>query len=467
MKTHLLLDGGIIRHHLTNRMRLFINPAEKDRNAGAMLKEEFFSNPPKRWEARFDNAYPTIIQDPATKLYRLYYTLFIIDPSSTSVPLERRPSETYRPSHDRVIALAVAESRDGVTWVKPELGIIEFEGSTANNLVMMGAHGAGILLDSEDPDPTNRYKLVTRLDTPEGNYMGYSYSADGIHFTDVKPWNGPNPRADSHNTPFRDPKTGRFAMTTRTWSNGGRVSAISTSSDFENWSETFDVLQGQPPQHQIYSMPVFSLHDQLIGLPSIYHEGDRSAEEFDLVDCGLATAHDIDSWLWIAPDQTVIARGNGKYPDGDFDAGCIYAATPIEIDGQWWVYYFGGNGRHTGYRETSLGRAAIDMERLAGYASTGADALLTIGPFRLSADDFAIFADIEAGGEISWCLVDPENRSGPKSTPRRLDTSHGWSELSIGSDFESWKGRLIDIEFSVRGAELFAIRTSSEHQRFK
>ena len=31
-----------------------------------------------------------------------------------------------------------ATSRDGLKWVKPELGLIEFDGSTANNLVLRG-----------------------------------------------------------------------------------------------------------------------------------------------------------------------------------------------------------------------------------------------------------------------------------------------------------------------------------------
>ena len=36
---------------------------------------------------------------------------------------------------DRRFALLYAESTDGITWVKPNLNLVEFEGSTENNIV--------------------------------------------------------------------------------------------------------------------------------------------------------------------------------------------------------------------------------------------------------------------------------------------------------------------------------------------
>jgi hypothetical protein len=37
-----------------------------------------------------------------------------------------------------------AMSRDGLKWEKPNLGLVEFEGSRANNLVLRGPHGPGV-----------------------------------------------------------------------------------------------------------------------------------------------------------------------------------------------------------------------------------------------------------------------------------------------------------------------------------
>lgn len=471
-RTHLLIDGAMVRHHLTERMALHVHPAVKDEAAGVMLREEFFATPSRTWEPRIDNGYPTVLRDPDTGLLRLYYTQFVVDPVSASTPLASRASTEYVASSDRVVALCVAESRDGITWVKPELGLVEFDGSSANNIILMGAHGTGILLEPDDPEMGRRYKLVTRVDDWHGDRtMAVAYSSDGINFGPLTPWHGPAPRADSHNAPFLDPATGRYAITTRIWKDGARVCVTSTSSDFEHWSPLTDALRGTPPWDQVYSMPVFAHHQQLVGLASVYHEGDRSAEDFDLVDCELATAHEVDGWVRIAPGESVIERGAGSYPAGAFDAGCVYAACPIEIDGSHWIYYFGSNGRHTGFRETGLGRARVDLDRLAGYSTTDLDhdGRLVLGPFVLADDDLELLADA-GSGRLEWRLVDAQGRvpAGADTEFRSLTPSDGWQSLSIGAAaLEFWRGREVCFEFRCRRAELFAIRGSGEHRRFR
>lgn len=76
-----------------------------------------------------------------------------------------------------------AESADGVHWEKPELGLVEWEGSKRNNIYDL--HGNGVLhrdfkrndpcivCDDNDPDPHRRYKGVmppnlTRIVSPDG-----------------------------------------------------------------------------------------------------------------------------------------------------------------------------------------------------------------------------------------------------------------------------------------------------------
>ena len=64
--------------------------------------------------------YGTVIKEGDT--FRMWYIAW-------PQPDKRFKNEQYyRP-------VAYAESRDGVTWVKPELGLVEFRGSKANNLV--------------------------------------------------------------------------------------------------------------------------------------------------------------------------------------------------------------------------------------------------------------------------------------------------------------------------------------------
>jgi hypothetical protein len=69
--------------------------------------------------------------------------------------------ESYLPGRtkDEEVQICYAESDNGYDWKKPELGLIEFNGSKANNLVYSNGHGATIFIDPA-AKPAERYKLV-------------------------------------------------------------------------------------------------------------------------------------------------------------------------------------------------------------------------------------------------------------------------------------------------------------------
>ena len=45
--------------------------------------------------------------------------------------------------------MCYAVSEDGLNWTKPELGLIDFQGNKAKNLILRGAHGLGVALRVE------------------------------------------------------------------------------------------------------------------------------------------------------------------------------------------------------------------------------------------------------------------------------------------------------------------------------
>jgi hypothetical protein len=85
---------------------------------------------------------------------------------------------------------AHAESQDGIHWEKPDLGIIEFDGSRDSNLVWMGpgANMAPFRDDNPDAPDEQRYKAVVR------DIDGYSMTSSDDIFGDeierVVTWNG-------------------------------------------------------------------------------------------------------------------------------------------------------------------------------------------------------------------------------------------------------------------------------------
>jgi len=140
---------------------------------------------------------------------------------------------------------ALAESDDGICFSKPELGLVEFDGSSANNIVHMGveAHNFFVFRDDNPSAPDDaRYKAVG------GGWKNlYAFvSPDGIQWHRLQ--EDPLDVAgtfDSLNVVFWDRLEGCYRLFSRTFldwqdpAREGRCRCIqsSRSDDFVHWSE--------------------------------------------------------------------------------------------------------------------------------------------------------------------------------------------------------------------------------------
>ena len=79
--------------------------------------------------------YHTVFQDDG--VYRMYYRGSSHEGYTIDALLE--PGEESVPVHHENVCYA--ESRDGITWTRPSLGLIEFEGSKGNNIVWLDEDG--------------------------------------------------------------------------------------------------------------------------------------------------------------------------------------------------------------------------------------------------------------------------------------------------------------------------------------
>lgn len=150
---YLLLDRGVIFPKGTRGVAPFINPIHKDTARNPLFCEDYFACPPRKWEVRYDNAYPNVIFDPKYNLFRCYYTFFSVDPDSAGADRRERATRAYRPSDARVASLGYAQSADGVHWEKPALGLISFENDANNNILYQYAHGTGVFWMPGKPIP--------------------------------------------------------------------------------------------------------------------------------------------------------------------------------------------------------------------------------------------------------------------------------------------------------------------------
>ena len=84
---------------------------------------------------------------------------------------------------DNGLRICYATSKDGIVWSKPDLGLVEFRGNKANNLIDFPVGPKAfhepvvVLYEPEDPDPTRRFKMVFEY-LPETTW-GTAASSDG------------------------------------------------------------------------------------------------------------------------------------------------------------------------------------------------------------------------------------------------------------------------------------------------
>ena len=402
----LLLDSRAVAS--TKNAKLELRTVRKC-PANPLFVEEYFADPPKPWEARLDNVYPSVIYDEEDGVYKCWYKSFIYDEASNRTPREQRPHQPYGESK-REEALLYAVSSDGIRWRKPALGIIDFEGSRANNLVMRkathGIHAGGVFKDLREPDPARRYKFLHR--NARARRMASCFSADGTHWSLTVLWNEHDAVGDCHNNAIWSPELNRYVGITRGWSDGIRTVLRSESSDFLNWSQPHEIMRGAVARDQIYSLPICRYRDFYIGLPSVFHKGDPAADDWDTVDTELALSADTLTWERICPAEDLIPRGAGQYPDGEYDCGCIYAAAPLALDDKILIYYGGSNGLHNNWREGSFNLATLDIDRFAGFVPQESESAATLvtTPLRLRQAGLTINAEVQSGGWIRAGLLD-------------------------------------------------------------
>lgn len=222
----------------------------------------------KPWEGN-TCAYYTIFQD--GELYRMYYRGSHYDESMGKA------------AHREVTCYA--ESRDGVVWEKPELGLFEFNGSKQNNIVWDGV-GTHCFTPFKDANPNRapraQYKAMGRgrPTRPKGLYA--LQSSDGIH------WKLMSSQPiitqgdfDSQNLAFWDPVRKVYVDYHRKGRDGVRDIMTCVSNDFMHWSEpVFLQYPGAPKQH-LYTnaiRPYTRAPHILIGFPTRFRPETQQVE---------------------------------------------------------------------------------------------------------------------------------------------------------------------------------------------
>lgn len=189
-------------------------------------------------------AYTTIIKD--GNLYRAYYR------AGRSLNQKAYTAEEWT---------CYAESKDGIEWYKPSLGLYEFEGSLANNIVLANEqpvhHNFSPFID-KNPNalPDQKFKALGGTSRDQIGLIPYS-SSDGIHWEKLNDDGVIKEGAfDSQNVAFWSESENQYVCYFRTFRtiDDKRVRTISraTSDDFINWSDPVEMSYGDTPPEHLY-----------------------------------------------------------------------------------------------------------------------------------------------------------------------------------------------------------------------
>ena len=194
----------------------------------------------KPWEGRYCG-YVTVLEDDGH--YRLYY--------------RGLPNAGKDGSNAEVTC--VAESTDGVTFTRPNLGLFDADGNKSNNIVLADAapfsHNFAPFLDTRPGCPAEeRYKAIAGT---SGSGLHGFISADGFKWTKLKgpliEHEGEAFSFDSQNNAFWSEYEQSYLCYFRTWRNGYRWISRRTSNDFRNWGPMQDMNYGATQPEHLYT----------------------------------------------------------------------------------------------------------------------------------------------------------------------------------------------------------------------
>lgn len=274
--------------HIGARRELFVDDYLIDRLVGDAEQRLHHPQPQEivmlhdaPWEGS-GSGYHSMFQD--GNLYRMYYKAWQLTVTPGKVNTSEHP-----------LFCCYAESDDGIHWRKPELGLHEFRGSKANNIVipdgMMGktkpdgGHPAVFKDETPAASPDAKYKALVRSHTPQG--LLALKSADGVNWSPMSDTPVITAGAfDSQNLAFWDAERGEYRAYWRIFTggvteeknwkpSGFRAIRTATSKDFLKWENQADVTYEDSPPEHLYTNQVKPYHRAphvLIGFPTRYVE---------------------------------------------------------------------------------------------------------------------------------------------------------------------------------------------------
>ena len=447
--------------------------------------------PDKPWESRINSWYSTLLEDEGR--YRLYYDCTYFGEGDK--PVRDVEGDVFSNPHANM--LAYAESTDGVTWSKPNVGTVDFNGSTDNNLVCAlnvaldrPTHGTTVFKDPSAP-PDERYKLVFAGRYRNKRCVFGAVSPDGLRWHMIEEPVLDDYVSDTQTVVRFDPQKGRYVGYFRGWTtheskrfHGRRLIAYAETDRFERWPRPEPIVAPDihdGPSTDIYTNAYTSWPgaDAHLMFPALYRR------DWDVMEVHMMTSR--DGVHWQRPSrQPVISSGEpGTDSVGSINAGCGIAGfrsgeSSLIVGGRSYTHnqinYAAGErepgaasaGRPIPWPESIYlatwrqdGFTSLEAESEGGFTTVP----LTFAGSRLEVNAWARF-----GGEIRVEVAEQSGETYQRSSETVAGRTFEECDPISGdllkhsvtwrgeSDLSAWAGKPVRLRFRMRRARLHAIQ---------
>lgn len=326
---------------------------------------ERFVMPPRRdsaspvledypWEGSGPHMGGTALYDPEDGLFKMWYSVFDRDAYDNRKPF------SYN--------VCYAESKDGLHWVKPVLGVFDYKGSTQNNCIRLGSDKTQNIDVCLNPQPGRYPGKFLAIHNQKGGIF-VSSSKDGKTFTRCWPERPAiGYHSDTHNNFVFDETRKTWWLYCRPGAYAGdhkrRVSVTQTK-NLAHWPHERTILVPTETENpEFYGMGVFRRGDLFFGLLQVYHRASGRLY------CELAWSGDGLHWDQIATHPAFAEPG----APGAWDAGMVLLAeSPVAVKDELWFYYGGFAKNHNAQdNPCAIGLMRAERDRLIGLRPNGA-----------------------------------------------------------------------------------------------
>jgi hypothetical protein len=421
------------------------------------VRREVVITTDKPWEGHF-SAYYTIFKDGAK--YRLYY---------------RGSAATSDKSEQQFTCYA--ESADGIHFVRPDLGLIEFDGSKDNNIILSGteSHNFAPFLDKNPAaKPGERYKALAGI----GSKLHALGSPDGLHWkklqTEPVMTKG---TFDSLNLAFWDTQSNCYRAYSRYFDRGDytgyRAIQNSQSPDFLHWDEPQPnhYAEGVPKTH-FYTNATFpcpGAPHHYLAFPMRFVPDRKKIQESKqpgVSDAVFMSSRDgrnwdrthLESWLRPGTDQRNWTHRS------NMPAWGIVPTSPDEFS----IYV----SEHYDWPDNRLRRVTV---RRHGFSSAHAGyngGQFTTRPLIFSGDQLVLNYATSAAGSIAVELQDESGKPLPGYALAdmkplfgdELDAVIAWNSKH---DVAGFAGKPVRLHFVLHDADLYSLRTAKTDEKLQ